>query len=94
LIYRELELNGHRLENMPLCQIIMQRYAESFEEHWARRLVWAYYKLKKERGVAPFYWSDMRKISGVRKKHAEKIIPLIHNYADDTTTKDIITLMG
>jgi len=51
LIYRELELNGHRLENMPLCQKIMQRYAENYEEHWARRLVWAYYKLKKSNGV-------------------------------------------
>lgn len=93
LIYRELGLQSHRLEQMPRCKTIMYNYAETYEEHWARRLVWAYHKLKTECGTAPFYWSDMRKISGVRKKHAEKIIPLIHNYADDTTTKDIITLM-
>lgn len=94
LIYRELELNGHRLENMPLCQKIMQRYAESYEEHWARRLVWTYHKLKKERGTAPFYWSDMREISGVRKRNIDRIIPLIKNYADADTTKTIINLIG
>ena len=93
LIYRELELNGHRLENMPLCQKIMQRYAESYEEHWARRLVWTYHKLKKERETAPFYWSDMREISGVRKRNIDRIIPLIKNYADADTTKTIINLI-
>lgn len=94
LIYRELELNGHRLENMPLCQKIMQKYAERYDEHWARRLVWAYHKLKTECGTAPFYWSDMRKISGVRKKHAEKIIPLIGKYTDTVTAERIIKIMG
>ena len=94
LIYRELELNGHRLENMPLCQKIMHRYAESYEEHWARRLVWTYHNLKKERGTAPFYWSDMREISGVRKRNIDRIIPLIKNYADADTTKTIINMIG
>lgn len=94
LIYRELELNGHRLENMPLCRKVMQRYAESYEEHWARRLVWTYHNLKKERGTAPFYWSDMREISGVRKRNIDRIIPLIKNYADADTTKTIINMIG
>lgn len=94
LIYRELELNGHRLENMPLCRKVMQRYAENYEEHWARRLVWAYHKLKMERDAAPFYWSDMRKISGVRKRNIDGIIPLIHNYTDADTAKTIINMIG
>ena len=93
LVYRELELNGHRLENMPLCQKIMQRYAESYEEHWARRLVWTYHNLKKERGTAPFYWSDMREISGVRKRNATRILPHIKKYADQETTAKIIDMM-
>ena len=83
-----------RLENMPLCREIMQRHAESYEEHWARRLVWTYQKLKKERGTIPFYWSDIREISGVRKRNIDKIIPLIQNYADADTTKIILNMTG
>lgn len=94
LIYRALDLQGHRLENMPLCREIMQRHAESYEEHWARRLVWTYQKLKKERGTIPFYWSDIREISGVRKRNIDKIIPLIQNYADADTTKIILNMIG
>ena len=94
LICRELGLLSHQLENLPRCREIMQTFYESYEQHWARRLVWAYHKLKTECGTAPFYWSDMRKISGVRKKHSEMIIPLICNYTDTVTAEDIITLMG
>ena len=93
LIYRELELNGHRLENMPLCQKIMQRYAESYEEHWARRLVWGYHKLKSEHGSKPVYWVNLRRLTGVKERNLPKVIPLIHNYADTDTTKAITKLV-
>lgn len=91
LIYRVLDLQGHRLENMPLCREIIHnsRFTESYPEHWARRLVWAYHKLKKERGSVPIYWSDMRKISGVRMRNIEGIIPLIGNHTDPKTAKAI-----
>ena len=94
LIYRTFELDGerlhwYRLQNAPKCQAIMQKYYETYEDHWARRLVWAYHKLKKERGSVPFYWSDMRKISGVRMRNIEGIMPLIGNHTDRKTAKAI-----
>ncbi len=93
LVYRELELNGHRLENMPLCQKIMQRYAESYEEHWARRLVWGYHRLKSEHGSKPVYWVNLRRLTGVKERNLAKVLPLIHNYANADTTKAIIKLV-
>ena len=94
LIYRTFELNGeklhwYRLQNAPKCKSIMDKYYETYEDNWARRLVWAYHKLKKERGSVPFYWSDMRKISGVRMRNIEGIIPLIGNHTDRKTAKAI-----
>lgn len=94
LIYRTFELDGerlhwYRLQNAPKCQAIMQKYYETYEDHWARRLVWAYHKLKKERGSVPFYWSDMRKISGVRMRNIEGVMPLIGNHTDRKTAKAI-----
>lgn len=94
LIYRTFELDGerlhwYRLQNAPKCQAIMQKYYETYEDHWARRLVWAYHKLKKEYGSVPFYWSDMRKISGVRMRNIEGVMPMIGNHTDRKTAKAI-----
>lgn len=82
IIYRELGLPGHRLENLPMCRAIMEKYQESYAENWSRRLVWAYEKLKAERKGEPFYWSDIRLISGVKKKNIDKVIPYLENYTD------------
>ena len=91
LIYRVLDLQGHRLENMPLCREIIHnsRFTESYPEHWARRLVHCYYQLKKERGEKPLYWVDLRKISGVKERNIHKVIPLLHKYTDPKTAKAI-----
>lgn len=94
LIYRTFELDGerlhwYRLQNAPKCMEIMQRYYETYEDHWARRLVWAYNKLKKEREDRPLYWSDLRRISGVRARNLSKIIPLIRKHTDKKTAKII-----
>ena len=48
LVYREFQLDGHRLSNMPKCREILERYSESYEECWARRIVWAYNKLTRD----------------------------------------------
>ena len=94
LIYRMFELDGehlhwYRLQNAPKCHAIMQKYYETYEDNWCRRLVWAYNKLKKERGDQPIYWSQLRRISGVKERNLHKVIPLIHKYTDRKTAKII-----
>jgi hypothetical protein len=91
LIYRVLDLQGHRLENMPLCRELIHnsRYTETYPEHWARRLVWAYNKLKTERKDKPIYWVDLRRISGVKQRNLHKVIPLIHKHTDPKTANII-----
>lgn len=94
LIYRTFELDGerlhwYRLQNAPKCQSIMARYHETYEDHWCRRLVWAYQNLKAERGEAPIYWVDLRRISGVKERNLSKIAPLIHKHTDRKTAEII-----
>lgn len=91
LIYRVLDLQGHRLDNMPLCREIIHnsRFTESYPEHWTRRLVHCYHQLKKERGDRPIYWVDLRRISGVKERNLHKVIPLLHKYTDRKTAKII-----
>ena len=91
-IYREMGFPGHRLENLPLCKAIFDKYTETYEENWARRIVWAYDKLQAE-GVS-CYWSDIRQLTGVKKKNIEKVIPYIRKYTDKKTADAIIALIA
>ena len=94
LIYRTFELDGerlhwYRLQNAPKCQAVMEKFFETYEDHWCRRLVWAYNKIKAERGEKPIYWVDLRRISGVKERNLSKIAPLIHKHTDRKTAKII-----
>ncbi len=90
LVYREMGLLGHQLENMPRCKAVFERYTESYPESWARKIVWAYQKLEEE--GKPFYWTDIRKISGVKKKNLRLVIPYLTRYTDIEMVNQIIVL--
>lgn len=92
IIYRELGLPGHRLEILPKCKAVFDKYTEPYEENWARRIVWAYKKLKLS--DLPFYWSDIRRLTGVKKKNIEKVLPYIQKYTDAKTYENIMALIS
>ncbi|MBQ9673297.1 MAG: TniQ family protein [Ruminococcus sp.] len=92
IIYRELGLPGHRLDNLPKCKTILAKYSESYQENWARRIIWAYNKLKSECSGKPFYWSDIRRISGVKKHNLEFVLPYISKHTDKKTAKAILKI--
>lgn len=91
LVYREMGLLGHQLENMPGCKAIMERYTESYPESWARKIVWAYKKLEEEGN--PFCWTDIRKISGVKKKNMQFVIPYLRKYVDNDIVEKIMEMI-
>lgn len=90
-IYRKMNFPCHRLDRLPLCKAVFDKYAEAYEENWARRIIWGYNKLKA--GNEPFYWSDIRRISGVKKENIERVIPYIGKYADKKIAEEIISLV-
>lgn len=90
LVYREMNLLGHQLENMPRCKAIFEKYTESYPESWARKIIWAYRKLEEE--GKPFCWTDIRKISGVKKKNLQKVVPYLMNHTDDAIVESIMKL--
>lgn len=83
-----MNLPAHRLENLPLCKAVFDKYSESYEETWARRIVWAYNKLKSKN--EPFCWSDIRRLTGVKKKNIEAVIPYIKKHTNKETADAII----
>ena len=94
LVYRELNLNAHSLEKLPKCRGILEEYSETYEESWARRLIWAFKTLKTDRGEAPFYWTDIRQISGVKAKHLSEVLPLLSRHTDANTAEAITSLIN
>ena len=94
LVYKFAGIPNHRLENMPKCNAILSRYKESYAQNWARRLVWAYKKIKSEKGERPVFWCDIREISGVKKKNIDVITPFLEQYADQTTADAIKSLLN
>lgn len=93
ILYREFNLSDHRLERLPKCRTIFDRYTETYEENWARRIIWAYKKLKAEYGDSPFYWSDIRSIVGVKRINVDKVIPFIAKHTDNDTYIAILQLI-
>lgn len=92
LVYREMGLLAHQLENMPQCKAIFEHYTESYPESWARKIIWAYQKLQEK--DMPFYWSDIRLLSGVKKKDFQIILPYLAKYGDADTVNHISMLVG
>ena len=90
MIYKFLGITSYGFKNMPRCMAVYERYAESYEESWARKIVWAYNKLKKENTT--IYWSYLRKLSGVKKESYQKTIPFLERYTDRETYTDILKI--
>lgn len=90
-VCRELNLTEYQLKNMPKCQEILGKYAESYPESWARKIIWAYRNLK-ELGE-PFFWTDIRNISGVKKRHFEEVEPYLVKHTDRKEAEEIVALI-
>lgn len=93
LINRYAGLPSHRIENMPLCREALHKYEESYGENWARRIVWAYGKLKAESDGNNVFWTDIRKLAGVKKKNFPKAIPYLKRFTDEATADRISGLV-
>ena len=92
LLCRAVGISPHRLGNMPKCRGVLEKYEESYEENWARRLAWSYGKLKGEK-EGKVYWSDLRRVSGVKKGKIHKVLPYLEKHAEKGTAEEIIGLL-
>ena len=91
MVYKLMGFPQHRLEILPKCKAVFDKYSESYEENWARRIIWAYDKLMKEGNL--FYWSDIRDLTGVKRENMDKVIPLIKKNYDKKYVTGVINLI-
>lgn len=79
-VCREIGINEESFQNLPNCKMIFDRYSETQEEYWVREIVWAYKQLiEKEK---PFFWSDVRKLTGIKKCNLDRVIPYLVDYPE------------
>lgn len=90
MVYKFLGVTAYGFKNMPQCIAVYERYAESYEESWARKIVWAYKKLIQKNSAV--YWTYLRKLSGVKKESYQKAIPFLEKYADKETYTNILKI--
>ena len=81
-VCQELDIPFSRLGQMPRCQMVLNKYMETYEEYWARKIIWAYTYLKEERPGKDIFWSDVRKLSGVKKTNFDRVIPPLKKYGE------------
>lgn len=93
MICRKLGLLSHQLENLPKCLSIYKKYAEPYGSAWARKVVWAYDRLLKEHREEPFYWSDIRALTGVKKSNFDRVKPFLPKFTTPEKTAAIIELI-
>lgn len=93
LINKYAGVSGHRMANLPKCREILKKYSESYEENWARRIVWAYQKIKNEEPNKAIFWIDIRRLTGIKKKHLPNILPEVEKYTDKCTADEILKLL-
>lgn len=79
-VCREFGLHEQSFQKLPKCKNIMERYSETQEAYWAREIMWAYNVLLKK--GKPFYWSNMRKLTGIKKCNLDKILPYLADYPE------------
>ena len=79
-VCREIGINEESFQKLPKYQNIFKRYSETREEYWAREIVWAYKQLT-EKGK-PFFWSDIRRLTGIKKRNLDRILPYLADYPE------------
>lgn len=91
-VYKLLALPSHSLEKMPKCKSILKSYSEVYEELWARRIIWAYDKLK-ENNIQDIFWTDIRTLSGVKRVNIDSVIPHLRKHASPMTFNSIVSIL-
>lgn len=89
MVCKKLKVSPNGLKKMPMCYSVYSRYKESYEENWARRIIWAYKKLLQEKETNKIYSCDIRKLSGVKEINFSKTYKYWDRYI---SSQEIIAL--
>lgn len=88
-IEKILHLPERRLDLLPLSKQEVQKYRETWEEYWARKLVWAYRQLSEENMLTS---NKLLRLINLRRTNLIRCVPYIDTYASDM--KEALAIHG
>lgn len=86
-ICKKLNFPNKRFDYLPLCRKEIQKYKESNEEYWARKVIWAINTIKNKGEVLNF--RKIRNLTNMRKEYLIACMPQLEKIGD----KDIIKVV-
>lgn len=81
LIKRTLSLPDIQLDKLPLCKQEIDRYQESQQQYWARKVVWAAKRTLNEGNL--LNWRRIRDLTNMRKVNFSACLPYIDKFAEE-----------
>ena len=70
-----LKLPSRQIESLPKCKTEIQRYKETQEEFWARKVEWAVVTIYAE--GHPLNWKHIRDLTNMRKENLLSCMPYL-----------------
>lgn len=86
-ICRMLNLPDKRFDYLPLCRAEIFRYSESWEQYWAREIVWAVNKIQREGST--LNWRHIRVLTNMRKDNLIACLPHLEELAEPELVEQV-----
>lgn len=89
IICKTMGWPSKRLDYLPSCKAEVLKNIEPIEEFWAKEIVWAYSKVKKDAGKRRIFWRDIRKLINIRKGQFISTFPILGKYTTQKIADEI-----
>ena len=77
-VERFLNISSKRISTyLPMCRAEIEKYKETQEEYWAREILWAIEKLKREGKIVN--WKNIRILTNIRKKDMLRTLSMLED---------------
>lgn len=87
-----LRLSGKRIAlYLPRCKAVIEKYAESQEQYWAREVVWAANQIILSDGRLTL--GKIERLTCMRRRNVEACLPFLLNYVDSQFAEQIQRLL-
>lgn len=84
-ISKQIGIKGRELYLMPECRKIVEKYEESQEEFWARKIIWAISELENNNKILS--WNNIKKLLHMQKENYYSCRDFLLKVMDETTVE-------
>ena len=91
-VCRFLKVTLDGFKNLSECQKVWRQYEETYDESNARKIVWAFNKLRSDSLDKKLYFLDLRRLTGVKKQRFPPF-DLVEKHSNTAIATEIFALL-